>query len=372
MLFQCSYVLEPFVERIMRVNNNVSRRNMLRYGAFAAASVVASSTMIGCSSYDTNANDASNTKVRVSAYEPSSNLDEAVEGSKIEVVSDLPEIGYYPNVIYKAGFDSGKWLCMDIIQPSTKDPLPCVVFLNGGAFIRSDPSKHLYMRMKIAEAGYVVASVQYSVAPLVRFPRPLMDCKDAVRFLRANAAEYNIDKERIAAIGESAGGYYATMLGVTSGIADFDSNEVFPNESCDVAAVVDLYGLSDLSITGEGLQGVYKQSHEDSSSMEALLINGISFYGDLGQSIAESKDAVIRSSPFTYIGSGDPPFLILHGAKDTVVSPVASKELELKLQQEGVEVTRYILPNAGHGTTEFNQPEVLDVIIGFLNAHLKA
>lgn len=90
------------------------------------------------------------------------------------------------------------------------------MFVNGGGFTSSNPQGNIVHRMAFAKAGYAVASVQHRVVPTVKFPEPLLDVKAAVRWLKANAGTYKIDKSRVAAVGNSSGGYFATMLGVTA------------------------------------------------------------------------------------------------------------------------------------------------------------
>nr|WP_283240774.1 alpha/beta hydrolase [Campylobacter sp. RM9328] len=79
--------------------------------------------------------------------------------------------------------------------------------------------------MALAEAGYVVASIEYRVAPEVTFPKPLMDVKSAIRFLRANHKRFGIDPEHIAVMGNSAGGYLAAITGTTNGLKEFEDGE---------------------------------------------------------------------------------------------------------------------------------------------------
>ncbi|KGA25129.1 hypothetical protein AO825_09450 [Pectobacterium brasiliense] len=103
------------------------------------------------------------------------------ETTSVKLISDVVysqvSMRGYPNVALK----------MDILQPEAKTALPVVLFITGGGFINANKDNYLQQRLSIAEAGYVVASMEYRVAPTVLFPAPLEDVKSAIRYLRANA-----------------------------------------------------------------------------------------------------------------------------------------------------------------------------------------
>ena len=143
-------------------------------------------------------------------------------------IIDVAELELISNLVYAQppiyGYKN-KALEMDVIKPVTKEPLPAVLFVPGGGFISSNKTKFLQPRMDIAQAGYVVAAIEYRVAPEVKFPDPLIDVKSAVRFLRANADRLGIDPAKIAIMGNSAGGYLAAMTGTTNGVKEFDQGE---------------------------------------------------------------------------------------------------------------------------------------------------
>ena len=107
-------------------------------------------------------------------------------------------------------------LLMTVLQPRTNGLKPAVVYFPGGGFSSADHEKFIEMRMALAKAGFVVAAVQYRVVP-TKFPALIEDAKGAVRYLKAHAAEYGIDPERIGVLGDSAGGYVAEMMAATNG-----------------------------------------------------------------------------------------------------------------------------------------------------------
>ncbi len=354
------------------MDTNMSRRDLLKFGAVATTAAVGVS-MLGCSTNSAAADGAADV-TKAATGTATVTMEEATSQNILNVEKTVPNFAYIPDIDYKQTITKNSYstMKMDIIAPSSDKPLPCILYINGGGFTRSSPAGHLWERMYLAEQGFVVASIQHSVVPAAKFPQPLLDCKDAVRFLRANAETYNIDKDRIAAMGNSAGGYFATMLGVTADIAKFDEGAQNASESCGVSAVVDFYGVSDLTIIGAGLPDGLEEGHDSPATTEALMINGTAFGDNKGASVFDTPEKAAEASPFTYIDSNDPPFLIFQGTADTLVSPVATAELQVKLEEAGVKATRYVVPEAKHGDPVFSQPEVMDLVVDFLNESMPA
>lgn len=296
------------------------------------------------------------------------------------VMSDLGDsvvtVNKTADVVYKTV--AGQKLTTDLLIPSTasaKNPAPLVVFISGGGFTGVNDPGTIDQRMAFAKAGFVVAAVQHRVVPKATMPGPLQDIKSAIRFLKANADSYGIDKSKVAVAGNSAGGYFATMVGVTGNnktmtiggkevTLDVDNDL---DESSAVNAVIDLYGVSDLTIIGAGLSQALQDGHKSAATTEAMLLAGAAA-GKKGEGVfAESmEDKVAAASPYTYIDADDPDFLIMHGNKDTLVSPVASADLQNRLEAAGIKVERYILDGAGHGGAKFAQPEALSIMTDFL------
>ena len=181
------------------------------------------------------------------------NMPGKVESTKISVPLKTPVINQISDVVYEQvpmrGYPNVA-MKMDILQPKSEKKLPAIVYVTGGGFINANKDNGIQLRMHLAEAGYVVASIQYRVAPTARFPEPLEDVKSSIRYLKAHADQFGIDPERIGIIGGSAGGYLAAMAATTSGTTTFDKGDNLQAGS-DVKAAVDLYGLSDLTRIGD-------------------------------------------------------------------------------------------------------------------------
>lgn len=127
-----------------------------------------------------------------------------------------PDLEYAPAV--------GGKLALDIVRPRDNSgaPRPAVVCIHGGGFRAGARQSYLPLCIKLAQRGYVVATVTYRLAPKFQFPAPVHDVKAAIRWLRANAVRFGIDPDRIGVTGGSAGGRLALFLGLTPGIQEFE------------------------------------------------------------------------------------------------------------------------------------------------------
>lgn len=224
--------------------------------------------------------------------------------------------------------------------------------------------------MHLAEAGYVVASIQYRVAPTARFPEPLEDVKSAIRYLKAHADQFGVDPERVGIIGGSAGGYLTAMAATTSGTTTFDKGENLQVGS-GVKAAVDLFGLSDLTRIGDDYSNAVKEAHRSAGATEALWVNGSSVFGGKDGGILANPDGARKANPITYISKTSAPMLLMHGTKDTVVSPSQTDLLFQALQKNQIPSQRYLVEGAAHGGVYWNQKEVLDIITSFFDSYLK-
>lgn len=261
-------------------------------------------------------------------------------------------------------------LKMDVIQPVATKPLPAVLFVTGGGFMDAPKTKYIGQRVDIARAGYVVASIDYRVVPMVTFPGMLEDVKSAVRYLRANAKTFNIDPNHIAVMGESAGGYLAAMMGTTNGEKQFDTGQ-YLDQSSDVQAAIDIYGLSDLTQVAADFSQQEQDIHKSPAMPEALLVNGIPWINNKGGGINSDLAKAKAANPITYISDKTAPFLLMHGDTDQVVSPSQTNILHQALTDKGIESTRYVIKGANHADSYWYQPKVIEIVIDFLDTHLK-
>ncbi|WP_231753293.1 alpha/beta hydrolase [Rosistilla carotiformis] len=246
------------------------------------------------------------------------------------------------------GQGGGRDLKMHLVLPkqSAEKPQPCYVWIHGGGWMGGSKEGGVQQVVPIVRDGFVGATIEYRLSGEAIFPAQIEDCKCAIRFLRAHAKEYNIDVDRIAVGGSSAGGHLAALLGTSAGVTELEGNGGWADQRSDVQAVVDLYGPTDLI---QFVQTPGYESHARPSSPETRLLGG---------EVLKRLDAAKKADPISYVGPNDPPFLILHGTNDRTVPPNQSEAIYKALQAAGVDSQLQLLEGAGHGGPEFAQPEI--------------
>jgi len=254
--------------------------------------------------------------------------------------------------------------------PRNGDLKPAIVYFPGGGFTSAAWNKFIEMRMALASAGFVVAAAEYRTVPDT-FPAPVIDGKAAVRYLREHAAEYGIDPSRIGVLGDSAGGYMAQMLALTNGEKTFDRGDNLA-QSSDVQAAATLYGISNLLNIGEGFPQAIQKVHQSPAVTEALLVHGSAFRDWPGATIASDPQKALAASPMGHIRGKKPPFLIMHGSADTLVSPVQSQQLYRALKKEGNPADYVLLEGAEHGDDSWYQKPVIERVVNWFKTTLGA
>jgi acetyl esterase/lipase len=251
------------------------------------------------------------------------------------------------------GSDGAHAAAAELTAP-TPPRYPLVVWIHGGAwFVGSKESGGTWPRL--TRHGYIVASINYRLSLRAPFPAPLRDCQTAIRYLRAHADQYHIDADHIGVWGASAGGHLAALLGTAQEEADRQPRAGQPPlVSARVQAVCDWFGPSDL----------WRLAAKDRQQYAILSLL-------LGGPVADNWDKAVAASPLAQVRKGDPPFLIMHGDRDSIVPLEQSTLLDAALRKAGAESTLVILHGADHFTQEFNTPEVLETVAGFFDAHLK-
>ncbi|MBM4017597.1 MAG: alpha/beta hydrolase [Planctomycetes bacterium] len=269
---------------------------------------------------------------------------------------DMSGINVSKDVEYaKAG---GKALLLDLYLPrDAPGPLPLIMWVHGGAWRAGDKAQ--CPALPQVRRGYAVASINYRLSQEALFPAQIHDCKAAVRWLRANAARYKINPQRVGAWGSSAGGHLVALLGTSGDVKDLEGDLGNPDQSSRVQAVCDWFGPTDFCQMAAHMLPGGKMGHDAPESPESLLVGG---------PVQENKDKVARANPITYVSKDDPPFLIMHGDKDPLVPHHQSEILADALRKAGVEVAFKTVQGAGHG---FGGPDVMKTVEEFFDRHLK-
>ena len=233
---------------------------------------------------------------------------------------------------------------------------PGIVFVHGGGWRGGNRRQFHRQAGYLAGKGYVGMCITYRLSGQAKFPAALEDCKCAVRWLRANAEKYDVDVNRIAACGGSAGGHLAAMVGLTDKSQGWEGTGGHAKQSSRVQLVVDFNGVSDLAALGK--------LAKLGSSMEKFL----------GPAYKDDPELYVRASPITHVRKGAPPFLLLHGNKDTTVPFAQSVEMMEKLRSVGTAAE--VDETNGVGHAYFNKPPHFDKTLkrmeSFLDKHFRA
>ena len=242
---------------------------------------------------------------------------------------------------------------LDLYLPEKLDGrLPLIVWIHGGAWLGG--SKDSCPAVSFVPKGYAVASINYRLSQHAVFPAQIEDCKAAIRWLRAHAAEYHLDAEHIGVWGASAGGHLVALLGTTGGVKELEGPSGNLDQSSRVQCVVDWFGPANLETMAGG--------HNAPNSPESRLIGG---------AVSEHLEKARQASPVTYVDKNSAPFLIMHGEADKVVPPGQSDELAAVLKKAGVAVQLQVVKGDGHGGTGFASAENRQLMEDFFAKHLR-
>lgn len=251
----------------------------------------------------------------------------------IELLVDLPYAG-----------TNNRRQMLDLLLPRDKsqDPLPVVVFIHGGAWRAGQKTGGRRRIAPFVESGkFAGATIAYRLSSEAKWPNQIHDCKAAIRWLRANAEKYNLDPDRIGVWGTSAGGHLVSMLGTSGDVPSMDGS-IGPHTSFSsrVTCVADFFGPTNFLTMNKTAIPSATMDHDAPDSPESQLIGG---------PIQENPQKVSTANPITYVSSDDPPFLIVHGTLDPLVSFSQSELLHAALNKVKVNTTLITVEGGGHG-----------------------
>lgn len=251
------------------------------------------------------------------------------------------------------GTGGGEPLLLDIARPEKASKSPCIVVIHGGGWRGGNFKQHDSHILEFARRGYVSATVQYRLVPKGTYPAQIEDVKCAVRFLRANAEKYGIDKDRIGAIGFSAGAHLSMLLGTMDKADGLEGDGGNADQSSKVQAVVAYFGPTDLT-------------QPDFPDVVKTMLNDL-----VGGKVADKLDVAKSASPITYVDSDDAPTLIYQGTKDRLVPYTQATLMADAMTKAGMPGRVELLLGADHG---WGGQEILrtgEDSIEFFNLHLK-
>ena len=245
-------------------------------------------------------------------------------------------------------------LQVDLARPDGEGPYPAVICIHGGGFRAGNRQSYDGLIKKLAKNGYVAMTVTYRLAPKYQFPAAVYDVKAAVRWLRANAAKYHVDPDRIGVTGGSAGGHLAQFLGVTAGLKQFEGDGGNPEQSSRVACVVNFYGPSDFT----------KSYGKSVDAAEVLPLF-------LGGNLEKERRRHIEASPLYWVTPDAAPTLCVHGTKDQYVAFEQAEWIVDRLKAAGVEAELLPMVGSMHGFKGEVEEKAEAAMIAFFDKHLK-
>ncbi|GET21674.1 alpha/beta hydrolase [Prolixibacter denitrificans] len=249
-------------------------------------------------------------------------------------------------------------LHLDLFRPEKKGKYPAVILVFGGGWRSGSKEAQVPMAQQIAAKGYVTAAVGYRLSPEALYPAAVYDIKAAIRYLRANARKYDIDPDRIAISGSSAGGQLAALVGMTGDMKKFEGNEGNNQVSSKVQAIIDMDGILDFTTPAESA----KDKIPGKRSAGAYWF---------GATLKEDRAKWVEASPMIYAGKDTPPMLFInsaqprfHAGRDSVISV---------LDKYHIYTNVHTIPNSVHSFWQVHPwfDQTVKYMVTFLDKTLK-
>ena len=264
------------------------------------------------------------------------------------------------NASYQSAFGNG---VLDVYAAKAENPMPLIVYAHGGYYVGDDKRDFTYYCQSLASRGYVVANLNYQLAPEGRYPTQMLQVNEAIAFLLSRAEEYRVDPERVFLGGDSAGAHLSSQMGL------YYTNPAFQQRIGGVPA-----------ISPDQLRGVIL--HCGYYNMETLRQTGFFLIADsvwmlTGEKRFEGTEAGKSMSTVSWLTSDYPPTFIGCGDKDSFLSQ--AQEMIAALTAQGVKVTSYLPKTTGFPLmhefqVRLNLPEAmegLERVVGFLGERSK-
>jgi len=279
-------------------------------------------------------------------------LELSLDDAKVNPVDDLltgilinyqvlPNVTYAIANNYECNLDL--WLPLDV-----DEAVPTVIYIHGGGWVSGKREQYALMFLPFIEMGFAVANVQYRMSHVSPAPSAVQDCRAALRWIKYNADRYGLDEEKLVVFGHSAGAHLALMTGMLESSAGLDW---------------EIPGGSDLD-RGEAMQRYYADDATGKNELEVAAIIGWSGITDVNDllsgpnrrgyaqvwlgTVPYAEELARRVSPLTYVRSGLPPILLIHGDADPIVPYSHAVRLHEALDEAGVRNLLVTVPGGGH------------------------
>ena len=251
---------------------------------------------------------------------------------------------FHPDVVY--GHKMGMALTFDVIQPSNSNGAGVLFMVSGGWISRWSNTEAVLERSGgfsgLVEKGFTLFFVRHGSSPLFKVPDAVKDVRQAVRYIRKNADDWDVDADRLGVFGGSAGGHLSLMLGAASETGVEEATSALDSDR--VAAVVAYFPPVDLrSLVGPNER-----------------FPALDFDPELGDDV----------SPLLFVTKDDPPTLLIHGDEDTLVPLSHSQNILEAFENEGVTSKLIVIEGAGHGFRGEHDQQASEAMIGWFEQHL--
>ncbi|MBV8896518.1 MAG: alpha/beta hydrolase [Acidobacteriaceae bacterium] len=241
---------------------------------------------------------------------------------------------------------NGKALLLDLHVPDGAGPFAAAILVHGGGFDQGSKSTNVRpLFQPLADAGFAWFSIDYRLAPEAQLPQAVEDVHDAIRWVKSHAETYHVDSNKLALIGESAGGLLVNYVGTRDA------------PGTQVAAVVDFYGPSDYGKLAQLRRDHPEQFDMTTINRHAAHGGGIHFFG-VAELNEDGRARLRTESPIAAVHKGMPPFLIIAGNKDDQVAYSQSTDFCDAIQRVGAGCELITVEDGGHGMSRWNTPEM--------------
>lgn len=230
---------------------------------------------------------------------------------------------------------------------NTDKPLPVVALIHGGGWVNGDRLGYAAAAIQFARTGdYAAVAVGYRLTKEAHWPAQIYDCKAAIRWIRAHAKEFNLDPDKIAVMGSSAGGHLSSLIGTSGDVKELEG-DLGPSTtfSSRVQCVINLCGPEDFT----------QALMFDKDNKPVVKDDAVS--GLLGGTYEEKHEVAVAASPVTYVTDDDPPFITFHGTADKRVAFLHAEAIHAALKQAGVPSLLIPITDGGHGSV--SHPDVM-------------
>lgn len=255
----------------------------------------------------------------------------------------LANVSIKADVVY--GHKDGMALIYDVIQPESPNGAAVIYMVSGGWYSRWAPPEQRAESFKdMLDAGFTVIPVHHGSSPRYYVPEAYADVSRAVRHIKLNASNYNINPDRLGVTGGSAGGHLSLMLGLNADAGDASANDEVLRLPNDVAAVVAYFPPVDL-----------RRMAGPSERFPALNF---------------PVEQAAGISPILFADAGDPPTLLIHGDADDLVNISNSEIMHAEFKKQGTTSEFVTIPGAGHGFRGDDAAQAAALRLDWFKKHL--